>query len=208
VVVPKFTAKDFDVFTIPGLQPRMEQLIQEVRPKLEAIGDEFSPFLSSLCGEEMFPHVARHARRTINPPNDTWVAWSSSKKGYKALPHFQVGLWSSHLFIQFAVIYECTNKASFAKQLTKELPTVKSAIPGDFYWSGDHTQPQSTLHTNMTGKEFKELISRLKTVNNAEILCGKSWTRDDPAVADGERLYDEIAAAFQTLAPLYRLAFA
>jgi uncharacterized protein YktB (UPF0637 family) len=186
----------------------MDLLIQEVRPKLEQIGREFSPFLSSICGEEMFAHVARHARRTINPPNDTWVAWSSSKKGYKALPHFQVGLWSSHLFIQFAVIYECTNKALFAKRLSKELAAVKGAIPGDYYWSADHTEPDSTLHANMSGKDFKLLISRLKTVKNAEILCGKEWTRDDPVVADGERLREEIAAAFQTLAPLYRLAFA
>jgi uncharacterized protein YktB (UPF0637 family) len=208
VSIPGFIAKDFDVFTIPGLQPRMDSLIQEVRPKLQAIGEELSPFLSSLCGEEMFPHVARHARRTINPPNDTWVAWSSSKKGYKALPHFQVGLWSSHLFIQFAVIYECTNKVLFAKQLSKELTAVKSAVPGNFYWSGDHMQPDSTLHSNMTGKEFKQLISRLKTVKNAEILCGKALTRDDPAVADGERLHEEIASTFQTLEPLYRLAFA
>lgn len=38
-----FTAKDFDVFEIPGLEPRMEVLIQQVRPKLEAIGEEIAP---------------------------------------------------------------------------------------------------------------------------------------------------------------------
>lgn len=115
-----FHTQDFDVFKVPGLEPRMEALIANVRPKLTMLGDEIAPFLSALCGEEMFPHVAKHARRTINPPNDTWVAWAASKRGYKALPHFQVGMFESHLFIIFAVIYESPNKVTFAKHLEKK----------------------------------------------------------------------------------------
>ncbi|MEI0738277.1 DUF1054 family protein [Paenibacillus sp. JTLBN-2024] len=81
-----FHSKDFEVFNVPGLEPRMEALIANVRPKLEELGREMAPFLSALCGEEMFPHVAKHARRTINPPNDTWVAWAASKEGIKRCP--------------------------------------------------------------------------------------------------------------------------
>ncbi len=49
-----FTQEDFDVFTIPGLEPRMEALIGLVRPKLNLLGERLSPALSVLCGEEMF----------------------------------------------------------------------------------------------------------------------------------------------------------
>ncbi|MDQ0168823.1 uncharacterized protein YktB (UPF0637 family) [Paenibacillus tundrae] len=69
-----FNNRDFDVFQVPGLEPRMEMLIERVRPKLEALGAELAPYLTELCGEEMFVHVAKHARRTVNPPIDTWVA--------------------------------------------------------------------------------------------------------------------------------------
>ncbi|NDI33538.1 DUF1054 family protein [Chengkuizengella sediminis] len=67
-----FTKEDFNVFTIDSLEPRMEALITHVRPKLEWLGAEIAPYLSAVTGEEMFPHVAKHARRTVNPPNDTW----------------------------------------------------------------------------------------------------------------------------------------
>ncbi|WP_397261357.1 DUF1054 family protein [Peribacillus simplex] len=32
--------------------------------------------MSVLTGDEMYPHVAKHARRKVNPPNDTWVAFA------------------------------------------------------------------------------------------------------------------------------------
>ncbi|KHF36666.1 hypothetical protein CM49_00972 [Paenibacillus sp. P1XP2] len=144
-----FHSKDFEVFNVLGLEPRMEALIANVRPKLEELGREMAPFLSALCGEEMFPHVAKHARRTINPPNDTWVAWAASKRGYKALPHFQVGMFESHLFIIFAVIYESPNKVTFAKHLEKNRSQVIQSLPAHFYWSMDHMDPGFIPHADM-----------------------------------------------------------
>lgn len=120
-----FTEQDFDSLTVPGLEPRMEAIISRVRPKLEALGGALSPYLSVLCGEDMYPHVAKHARRKVNPPIDTWIAWASSKRGYKALPHFEVGMFSTHLFIIFAVIYESPNKAVFADYVQKHTARIK-----------------------------------------------------------------------------------
>src|SRR5690606_10184335 len=93
-----FTQEDFDVFAIEGLEARMNGIKQQIRPKLEWLGQYFAPTLTMATGEEMFAHVAKHARRTINPPNDTWVAWANDKRGYKKHPHFQIGLWGTHLF--------------------------------------------------------------------------------------------------------------
>src|SRR5690606_40297107 len=136
-----FTKEDFDVFTIDGLENRMDALITHVRPKLEELGYHFAPTLSSLTGDEMFPHVAKHARRTINPPKDTWVAFANNKRGYKAHPHFQIGLWGTHLFMQFAVIYEAANKEKFAREALTRLDEIRRIVPDGFVWSGDHTVP-------------------------------------------------------------------
>lgn len=38
-----FNDQDFDVFSVPGLEARMEALIEHVRPKLELIGAELAP---------------------------------------------------------------------------------------------------------------------------------------------------------------------
>src|SRR5699024_2085914 len=84
-----FTEKDFKVFDIEGLEPRMNALIENIRPKLENLGSHFSEYLTELTGEEQFAHVAKHARRKTNPPDDTWVSFSTNPRGYKMMPHFQ-----------------------------------------------------------------------------------------------------------------------
>ena len=204
---PTFESADFDVFHISGLEPRMEALIERVRPKLTLLGEQLAPFLSAHCGEPMFPHVAKHARRTINPPADTWVAWANSKKGYKAHPHFQVGLWSTHLFIQFAVIYESDNKEIFARHLEQRLDDLRRLIPADFRWSTDHMQPESTAHGDMSSDDFVRMIDKLKRVKKTEALCGIRIERNDPLLADADRFADTIRHTFERVMPLYRLAF-
>jgi uncharacterized protein YktB (UPF0637 family) len=199
--------QDFEVFDIPGLEPRMEALISRVRPKLTALGAELAPDLSEIAGETLYPHVAKHARRTVNPPNDTWVAWANNKRGYKALPHFQVGLWSTHLFIQFAIIYECERKGVFAKHMASEIDMVIKHIPGHYFWSVDHMQPNVTPHRDMSRGDIDGILKRLTQVKKAEILCGLRVDRNDPILENGQALAEEIRKTFKTVAPLYKMAF-
>ena len=70
----------------------MEALNKHVRPQLHELGEYFSQYLEATTGEVFYPHVAKHARRSVNPPKDTWVAFATNNRGYKMLPHFQIGL--------------------------------------------------------------------------------------------------------------------
>src|SRR5690606_41356726 len=101
---PGFTKEDFEGFAIPGLRSRMEALKARIRPKLEAIGEAVVPFLSSRLGEPVYAHVAKHARRTVHPPVDTWVAWATHKRGYEAHPHFQTVLSQTLALVEYATI--------------------------------------------------------------------------------------------------------
>ncbi|MEB3102951.1 DUF1054 domain-containing protein [Ferviditalea candida] len=207
MTIPALTPQDFDVFTIPGLEARMEQLIRQVRPKLTRIGEELGPFLSAMAGEPMFAHVAKHARRTVNPPEDSWVAWANNKKGYKAHPHFEVGLFSTHLYIQFALIYESGNKAIFAGRLAGELERIGKLIPGNYYWSEDHTVPHAILHKDMNNAKFAEMIRKLQNVKKSEVMCGVKIDRNDPVLEQASLLQQHIENTLETLMPLYRLSF-
>ncbi|WP_438351544.1 YktB family protein [Paenibacillus sp. FA6] len=202
-----FTKQDFDVFHVPGLQQRMEALIANIRPKLDLLGTEIAPFLSALCGEEIYPHVAKHARRKVNPPKDTWVAWGTSKRGYKALPHFQVGMFESHLFIIFAVIYESPNKLQFAKKLQAQTTIINKLVPQQFYWSMDHMDPSGTLHSDVKSADLKAMAHKLSTVKKAEIMCGLRIDNDDPILQNGEELLALIHTTFEQLLPLYKMSF-
>ena len=206
-----FDEKDFAVFEIEGLEPRMEALIERVRPKLNELGERLAPFLSAQCGEEMYPHVAKHARRTVHPPADTWVAWASSKRGYKALPHFQVGLFGDYLFIAMAVIYESPNKTTLAESLGKHERKVLNLVPENlreqFYWSVDHTKPGGTKHSELGKDGLRQIADRLGSVKKSEVLCGRFLQKDDPLLKDGGKLLQTIEDTFETLLPLYKMAF-
>ncbi|MFB5932603.1 MULTISPECIES: DUF1054 family protein [Bacillaceae] len=36
------------------------------------------------------------------------------------MPHFQIGLWETHMFIWYAVIYEAPNKMEIGKHLERQ----------------------------------------------------------------------------------------
>jgi uncharacterized protein YktB (UPF0637 family) len=201
-----FHDEDFNVFHIQGLDERMNAIKEIIRPKLHYLGDYFSPTLSTLTGDEMFPHVAKHARRSVNPPDDTWVAFANSKRGYKKLPHFQIGLWETHLFVWFAVIYESPIKKDYAVKLDNELNTIQQSIPPSFVWSTDHTKPEAVVHGELSNDELFNMVKRLQQVKKAEILCGRHIDRNDPVLMDGTKLLSVIEETFQTVLPLYKIA--
>ena len=110
----QFTKEAFDTFEIEGLEQRMHAIRERIQPVFKQIGQEVSPDLTVNLAEDMYVHIAQHARRKVNPPKDTWMAFSPNKRGYKKHPHFQVGLFDDHLFIWLAYIYELPNKSQYA----------------------------------------------------------------------------------------------
>ncbi|WP_307894241.1 YktB family protein [Bacillus swezeyi] len=201
----RFTEEDFDTFTIEGLDARMGVLKETVRPKLQGLGEHFAPVLSALTGDEMFVHVAKHARRSVNPPDDSWVAFANNKRGYKKLPHFQIGLWKTHVFVWFALIYESPLKQEYGQLFKDRLSDIKNRIPNGFFWSADHTKPEAHKASDMNEEELEKLFDRLVKVKKAEALCGIQLSKDQVLEMSEEEFLSEIEASFEKLAFLYRL---
>jgi uncharacterized protein YktB (UPF0637 family) len=201
-----FTNEDFDVFSIDGLEARMGALKEVIRPKLDYLGEYFSSNLSVLTGDEMFVHVARHARRTVNPPKDTWVAFANNARGYKMLPHFQIGLWQTHLFIWFAVIYESPQKENIGARFTKKLTKIYKETPKDFVWSNDHTKPETIKHGQLSKGELLTYFEHLQHVKKAELLCGFTIDREKAIQLGSDGLLRQIDEVFNQVAPLYKIA--
>lgn len=204
---PTITNDDFHVFAIHDLEPRMEALKRQIRPKLEMIGETVAEFLSTQIGDAMHPHVAKHARRTIHPPEETWVAWATNRRGYKSHPHFQVGLRDTYLFAWFALIYECEQKTTFAANFLENLAANTKKIPSLFYLSEDHTQPDVTKVSELSQDNWKNRLNRLASVKKAEFLCGLVLPREEVIKLDSNTLQTQIEESFQLLLPLYHLSF-
>lgn len=197
-----FNQQDFEVFNVEGLEPRMAALVEVIRPKLNHLGELYAPYLSDMLGEQFYAHVAKHARRKTNPPKDTWVAFSTNKRGYKMLPHFQIGLWQSQVFIYFGVIYESPDKKQFAEKLNNQFNLLRS-LPKNFIIKGDHMKEDYAIIDQLSDEQLQQYITRLRTVKKAELLIGLIITPDDMLNLNDDTFTEMINKAFDQLSIFY-----
>lgn len=197
-----WTAEDFNLFTIEGLAPRMEALQTLVQPKFGQLGRTFADKLSAYGSDEFFVHVAKHARRTVNPPTDSWVAMAPSKRGYKALPHFQIGLWKTHLFIVIAVIYENPDKKGIAERLEQNSKHLLS-LPDTYIVSGDHMKPEAYRIDDIGANGLEKLLTRLQTVKKAEFLVGRHLSKEDATHMTEKEFLNFTEETIDQLLPIY-----
>ncbi|MEZ2718507.1 DUF1054 domain-containing protein [Niallia circulans] len=198
-----FTQKDFDTFIIDGLDARMEAIQERIQPKFREIGTQLTEELSGKLGMEMFLHIAKHARRTVNPPKDTWLAIASNKRGYKQHPHFQVGLFDDHVFIWLAYIYELPKKKEIAEGFLANYDILQSTLPQDYVLSMDHMKKEAVKigETNL-----EAALTRFRDVKKAEFLVGQKIAAGDSILSNGEELLALIEKTYDTLLPIYKLS--
>ena len=195
--------KHFKVFETPGLEARMSALADKVRPKFEELGTQYAAFFSGKTGEEFHPHVAKHMRRTVNPPNDSWVAFAPNKRGYKAVPHFQIGLWESHVFIILAVIYEANGKSGMAERLLNS--DVLAGLPNDMVLSPDHMKPEASSLGELGEEGITKLLERLRDVKKGELVIGRHLLRGEADNLDKEQFNRLAEKTFDELLPVYNI---
>lgn len=203
MVFEGFQQKDFETFNIEGLEERMKSIRERIQPKFQAIGEEVVGDLSAKLGNEMFIHIAQHARRTVNPPNDTWMAFSLNNRGYKMLPHFQIGLWNDRLFVWLAYIYELPKKQEFAKKFLKHQDELEKMIPEDYDISMNHMKKSNQKLEDL---DLDKVLERFLKVKSAELLIGKQFYPDDPILRDGEKFMEEVQSIYDILIPIYQLS--
>ena len=93
-----FTRADFEIFDDPTLKGRLNKIYTELDPKFEVFGAQLQNELAVATNREFTLHIAKHLRRFKNPPMNTWMALSESSRGYKMMPHFEVGFWDDRIF--------------------------------------------------------------------------------------------------------------
>lgn len=197
-----FSNEDFNTFKIEGLEERMDAIKTRIQPKFTDIGNELKDDLQALSGNELYVHIAKHARRTVNPPNDTWMAFCHDKRGYKKHPHFQIGLWDDHLFVWLAFIYELPGKDEIARKLQKEITNLHE-LPNDFVFSMDHMKKEARLLQDLTSSD----LERFENVKKAEFLVGRQLAVQNPILSDREAFLEWVLETYRPLIPFYRNAF-
>ncbi|EGL82465.1 UPF0637 protein [Caldalkalibacillus thermarum TA2.A1] len=199
-----FSQQDFETFHIDGLDERMAAIRERIQPKFRIIGETLATDLTALAGNDMFLHIAKHARRTKNPPDSTWLAICHDNRGYKKHPHFQVGLFDDHVFIWLAYIYELPNKKAVAQTFLDNVETIRAKVPDDYVVSLDHTKKDAET---LKVLDLQHALERFRDVKKAEFLIGRHVAANDPVLRDGDAFLNLANDTFKTVFPIYKLSF-
>ncbi len=205
---PAFTAADFKVFEAKGFQARMQEIRSRVRPKLEALGSRLAPEIQRTAGEDVFAHVARHARRTVNPPDDTWVAFAGDPRGYKKHPHFKVAVSRHCVRFLFEVGPEHADKKRWAAAWKKSAPKlgpVLRRVHGLAWFKNEHDEQPAAALADLGPEALTALGDELTRVRDGQLVLGRAVPAAEAAQWSESELRAAALETFRALAPLYRL---
>ncbi len=205
---PTFGAADFQVFELKGFRERMEEIRRRIRPKLEGLGDRLASELKRSTGEPVFPHVARHARRTVNPPEDTWVAFAGDPRGYKKHPHFKLAISRHCLRFLFEVGPEHADKKGWAAAWKKNVPKlgpVLRRLPGVQWFRNEHDEEPAAALADLTQEDLARLGEDLTRTRDGQLVLGRVVPAAEVVQWPEARVRSAALETFRALAPLYRL---
>jgi len=171
-----FGAADFRVFEVKGFAQRMSEIRARIRPKLETLGQRLLPELSRAIGAEAFAHVAKHARRTVNPPEDTWVAFASDRRGYKKHCHFKVAISRNAVRFLFEVGPEHADKKRWAAAWKKSAPKlgpVLKRMKGLAYFKNEHDEQPAALLADLSVDELGALGDETLRTRDGQFVVGR-----------------------------------
>jgi len=201
VAAINFTRDDFEVFGIPTFPERMQAMKERIRPKLTALGEQLQPALNDMANSALFPHVAKHARRTVNPPPETWVAFGPSPRGYKKFGYFGLVVSREGLHTRIVVKDEAENRPQMATVLmdrAKALAKVFAKHKVARYDRWDYVGIPALIKPTV---DFWKGVSEVLAKKTGGLDVGLGWPVDRALTLTDEQLL----AAFDALLPLYEI---
>ena len=196
-----FTRADFEVFKIEGFNERMPQIYGRIRPRLVRLGNELAPELARKMQMEFFPHVAKHARRTVNPPPETWAAFGPSERGYKRYGYLALCISALGIHARAVVKSEADNRPAMAALVRKkaaELTRSFKGAPIARYDKWDFSKmPAQQAATDELWNDLAQGLEK----KTGGLDVGFGWGGGEALELDRAEVLD----AFRELEPFYRI---
>ena len=196
-----FTAVDFEVFSVDDFSERMQQIYAHVRPKLIRLGDELAPEIARRLHMEFFPHVAKHARRTVNPPSETWAAFGPSPKGYTRFGFLGLYISGAGIHARAVVKSEADMRPEMGRLLKARGAQLAKGFNGTRIARYDkwdfHQMPEEAA----ADADFFSALGQSLEKKSGGIDVGFGWKAREAMRLDRQEVVD----AFRELEPLYRM---
>src|SRR5208337_4514658 len=160
-----------------------------------------APELARSLHMEFFPHVAKHARRTVNPPPETWAAFGPSPRGYRRYGYMALCISGAGIHARAVVKSEADKRPEMARLLRNkaaELVKLFRGAPLKRYdkWNFAQLPCAVTLDEQLWTGLADGLAKKTGGLD-----VGFGWGLGEALRLDRAELLD----AFRELEPLYRI---
>jgi uncharacterized protein YktB (UPF0637 family) len=203
-----FGPADFKVFDVNGFQSRMDLIRTRIRPKLETLGRSLAPAVGRSVGDDTFAHVAKHARRTVNPPDDTWVAFGPDARGYKKHCHFKVAVSRHCVRFLFEIGPEHDHKKRWAAAWRKnagKLGPVLRRMKDLAWFANEHDETPAEALGDMAPDGLEEMSDALIRRRDGQLVLGRAVLAEEAQRWTDAQYRAAALDTFRALVPLYRL---
>jgi uncharacterized protein YktB (UPF0637 family) len=148
-----------------------------------------------------FPHFARHIRRAVNPPAETWAAWGPSPRGYRR--HGYLALYISGVGIHARAVVQ--SAADHRHEIARAIKSKSAHLANCFrgtkiqqYQNWEGTELPTSIAASAS---FFDGLGDAVARKSGGIDVGFGWSVRDALTVDRAEVLD----AFRELGPLYSL---
>ena len=196
-----FIRRDFEVFAIAGFSARMAKLDELINPRLIRLADDMAPELSRTLHLQLFPHIARHMRRTANPPNETFAAFGPSRSGYKRYAYLALCVSRAGIHARAVVKPDVDDRPEIARTLKSNSAGLQKSFRGTRIQQYQNWDCRELPRSLTAGADFFHGLAEALAKKSGAIDVGFGWPVRDALTVDRAEVLD----AFRELEPLYRV---
>ena len=196
-----FSRGDFEVFAIEGFNARMAKIYERIRPRLVRLGIELAPELSRKLHMEFFAHVAKHMRRTVNPPDETWAAFGPSPRGYKRYGYLALCISGAGIHARAVVKSDADKRPEMARLIKSKSAELEKYFRGTKIQQYRNWDCRILPDSSAAGPDFFDGLGDALAKKTGGIDVGFGWPVRDALKVDRAEVLD----AFRELEPLYRV---
>ncbi len=201
-----FAPEDFEVFEAPEFSDRMPLLKLRITPKLKQAATALTERMSDMVEEVVYPHVALHLRRSVNPPVETWAAFARNARAYKPFVHYRFGVSVDKVRVLVFVEDYADDKLLFAKNLARSAAGIAAWClhhPTIHAFDVLDKEGQPCHGRTLNAKALRAFAARMEQVKGQHARFGIAFDKSHPVVGNGPECLDAVIEAARLLRPFY-----
>src|SRR5258708_15146069 len=148
------------------------------------LGNELAPECSRTFQKQFYPHIAKHMRRTANPPDETFAAFGPSRAGYKRYGYLALCVSSVGIHARAVVKPDSDQRPEMARTIKSKSADLQKSFRGTKIQQYQNWDCRELPRPITAGADFFEGIADALAKKSGGIDVGFGWPVRDALTVD------------------------